>query len=75
MLPKTEIINNRIAIYIRHSVGELKKGELFKKTHCKDLYQVTILHADKRLAHCTNTVSKEKVLIYYQTPVYKLTFI
>jgi hypothetical protein len=75
MLPKTEIINSRIAIYVTHFVGDLKKGEMFKKMHCKDLYQVNTINNDKNLTQCINTVSKEKAMIYFKTPIYKLTFI
>ena len=75
MTPHTEIIGNKVVSSVELLAGFLKPGDIFRKPHGSTRYKFDESKFKERLVICENLDTQEPEEIYYNSPVYKLTFI
>ena len=75
MIPNTEIIGNKIANSVERLAGFLKPGDIFIKPHSRTQYKFDESKFKERVVICENLDTHEPEQIYYNSPVYKLTFV
>jgi hypothetical protein len=75
MIPRTEIINNRIVNSVEQLVSFLKPGDIFRKLRGRTQYKFSELMLTKKLVVCENLDTHISEEIYFHSPVFKLVFI
>lgn len=74
MTPHTEIMGNKVANSTEQLAGFLKPGDIFHKPNSSIRYKFEESKFKERLVICENLDTQEPEQMYYNSPVYKLTF-
>jgi hypothetical protein len=75
MLPRTEIIDNRIVNSVEQLASFLKTGDIFRKPRGKTQYKFIALQLDANTVLCENLDTHQQEEIYFNSPVFKLVFV
>jgi hypothetical protein len=75
MKPRTEIIDGKITNSVEQLVCFLKPGDIFRKPNGREQYKFDEFKPNERLVICENLETHAAELIYYNSPVYKLSFL
>lgn len=75
MIPRTEIINNRIVNSVEQLASFLRPGDIFRKLRGRTQYKFNELILNEKLVVCENLDTHVSEEIYFNSPVFKLVFI
>ena len=75
MIPRTEIINNRIVNSVEQLASFLRPGDIFRKLRSRTQYKFSKLILTEKLVVCENLETHVSEEIYFNSPVFKLVFI
>jgi len=75
MIPRTEIINNRVANSVAQLASFLKPGDIFRRPRGKTQYKFGKLKGTADQVLCENLDTHRLEQIYFNSPVFKLVFI
>ena len=75
MIPRTEIINNRIVNSVEQLASFLRPGDIFRKLRGRTQYKFSELILTEKMVVCENLDTHISEQIYFNSPVFKLVFI
>lgn len=75
MVPKTEIINHRIANSVLQLARFLKPGDIFRKARGRTQYRFNGVDAKDEIIVCENLDTHVLEELYYSSPVFKIVFV
>lgn len=75
MVPRTEIINNKIVNFVEQLARFLKPGDIFRKVNSNTKYKFASLRLNEKIVVCENMDTHRKDQIYYNAPVFKLVYL